>query len=115
MADRGVARRKKKEEKAAMTPQAPISKQEKAVAHWLKRNLPTKKTKFLHSHEVKIDTFKTRWMNPFSSENNFFFPFLAIKLGRFIEKAIFLLCYKEGSLAAKIGNPSRAKFGGLDS
>jgi hypothetical protein len=71
MADRGVARRKKKEEKAAMTPQAPISKQEKAVAHWLKRNLPTKKTKFLHSHEVKIDTF--RWTSPFFFEDKFFF------------------------------------------
>ena len=58
MTDRGVARRKKKDEKAAMTPQLPISKQEKAVAHWLKRNLPTKTTKFLHSHEVDFENFQ---------------------------------------------------------
>lgn len=53
MADR-VTRRKKKDEKATMAPQAPMTKLEKEVTHWLKRNLATKKTKFLHSHEVSF-------------------------------------------------------------
>jgi hypothetical protein len=31
----------------------PPTKSEKAVIHWVRRNVPTKKTKFLHSHVVE--------------------------------------------------------------
>jgi len=41
-------------ERATMAPKESISKVQKAVAYWLKQNLPTKKTKFLHSHEVSF-------------------------------------------------------------
>ena len=41
---------KKKDDK--MTPKDPITKDQKAVAKWLRRNVPTKNTKFMHSHKV---------------------------------------------------------------
>jgi len=42
----------KKLEKLSMNPKTPMSKQQKEVTDWLKANVPTKKTKFLHSHVV---------------------------------------------------------------
>lgn len=42
---------RKKEDK--MTPKDPLTKEQKAVATWLRRNVPTKKTKFMHSHSVE--------------------------------------------------------------
>ena len=45
---------KKKDDK--MTPKDPISKDQKAVAKWLRRNVPTKNTKFMHSHKVDYFT-----------------------------------------------------------
>jgi len=36
-----------------MTPNDPITKEQKSVAKWLRRNVPTKKTKFMHSHVVE--------------------------------------------------------------
>ena len=41
---------KKKDDK--MTPKDPITKDQNAVAKWLRRNVPTKNTKFMHSHKV---------------------------------------------------------------
>ena len=45
---------KKKDDK--MTPKDPITKDQKAVAKWLRRNVPTKNTKFMHSHKVDYFT-----------------------------------------------------------
>ena len=42
----------KKLEKLSMNPKIPMSKEQKEVTHWLKENVPTKKTKFLQSHIV---------------------------------------------------------------
>ena len=39
-----------------MTPKDPITKDQKAVAKWLRRNVPTKNTKFMHSHKVDYFT-----------------------------------------------------------
>ena len=39
-----------------MTPKDPMSKDQKAIAKWLRRNVPTKKTKFMHSHVVEYFT-----------------------------------------------------------
>ena len=36
-----------------MTPKDPLTAEQKAVAKWLRRNVPTKKTKFMHSHTVE--------------------------------------------------------------
>ena len=36
-----------------MTPKDPLTPDQKAVAKWLRRNVPTKKTKFMHSHTVE--------------------------------------------------------------
>lgn len=36
-----------------MTPKDPLTKDQQAVAKWLRRNVPTKKTKFMHSHTVE--------------------------------------------------------------
>ena len=44
-------RTRKKDDK--MTPKDPLSKEQKAVAKWLRGNVPTKKTKFMHSHVVE--------------------------------------------------------------
>ena len=38
--------------KAVMNPTVPMDKFQRAVTDWLKRNVPTKKTKFLYSHVV---------------------------------------------------------------
>merc|ERR1711973_782446 len=43
----------KKLEKATMTPKVPMSVLEKSITSWMKENVPTKKTKFLHSHVVQ--------------------------------------------------------------
>ena len=40
-------------EKASMNPKEPISRLQKDVTAWMKVNVPTKKTKFLHSHVVE--------------------------------------------------------------
>jgi len=37
-----------------MTPKDPLSPEQTAVAKWLRRNVPTKKTKFMHSHTVEF-------------------------------------------------------------
>lgn len=37
----------------SMSVKDPMSKEEKSVTHWLRRNLTTKQTKFLHSHVVQ--------------------------------------------------------------
>ena len=42
----------KKLEKLSMNPKAPMTKEQKEVTHWMKENVPTKKTKFLQSHIV---------------------------------------------------------------
>jgi len=42
----------KKLEKLSMNPKIPMTKEQKEVTAWLKENVPTKKTKFLHSHVV---------------------------------------------------------------
>ena len=47
-------RLRKKDEK--MNPKDPMSNDQKAVAKWLRRNVPTKKTKFMHSHIVEYFT-----------------------------------------------------------
>ena len=43
----------KKLEKLSMNPKTPMTEEQKAVTDWLKANVPTKKTKFLHSHVVE--------------------------------------------------------------
>ena len=43
----------KKLEKLSMNPKTPMTAEQKAVTDWLKANVPTKKTKFLHSHVVE--------------------------------------------------------------
>ena len=43
----------KKLEKLSMNPKTPMTAKQKAVTDWLKANVPTKKTKFLHSHVVE--------------------------------------------------------------
>ena len=43
----------KKLSKATMHPKKPMTKEQKQVTAWLKENVPTKKTKFLHSHVVE--------------------------------------------------------------
>ena len=47
---RNAAKHKKNE---TMSPKDPPTKLQKAVIHWVRRNVPTKKTKFLHSHVVE--------------------------------------------------------------
>ena len=42
----------KKLEKLSMNPKVPMTKEQKEVTHWMKENIPTKKTKFLQSHIV---------------------------------------------------------------
>ena len=48
--------RRSKRSNDRMTPKDPISKEQKSVAKWLRRNVPTKKTKFMHSHVVEYFT-----------------------------------------------------------
>jgi hypothetical protein len=57
-----VTRRKKKEEKATMAPQEPISKIQKSVTHWLKRNLVNILASFLDRNETNQ---KETWQNIF--------------------------------------------------
>lgn len=47
---------RRKEDK--MTPADPLTKEQKAVATWLRRNVPTKTTKFMYSHKVEYFTGK---------------------------------------------------------
>jgi len=53
MADKGTKRRKHKDDKVADVDDKP-TKLEKKVAHWLRRNVPSKKTKFMQSHDVSF-------------------------------------------------------------
>jgi len=46
----------KRLEKLSMNPKTPMTKEHKEVTHWMKENIPTKKTKFLHSHVVDYFT-----------------------------------------------------------
>ena len=39
--------------KLSMNPKTPMTKEQKEVTHWMKENVPTKKTKFLQSHIVE--------------------------------------------------------------
>ena len=43
----------KKMDKASMNPKDPMTRLQKDVTAWMKINVPTKKTKFLHSHVVE--------------------------------------------------------------
>ena len=52
MSERQKRKKAKELEKASMTPKEPPTKLQKAVTHWLRKNVPTKKTKFLHAHVV---------------------------------------------------------------
>ena len=67
----------KKLEKLSMNPKTPMTKDHKAVTHWMKENIPTKKTKFLHSHVVDyftgskaVDMLMTE--SPFAGQDNLF-------------------------------------------
>jgi len=53
MSDRQKSKKKRELEKASMSPKEPPTKLQKAVTHWLRKNVPTKKTKFLHAHVVE--------------------------------------------------------------
>ena len=53
MADRATKRRKNKDEKVSEGDDK-ATKLEKKVAHWLRRNVQTKKTKFMQSHDVSF-------------------------------------------------------------
>ena len=53
MSERQKRKKAKELEKASMTPKEPPTKLQKAVTHWLRKNVPTKKTKFLHAHVVE--------------------------------------------------------------
>ena len=47
-------RKKPRGRKAAdsMKVETPLTKEEKAIIHWVRNNVATKTTKFLHSHKV---------------------------------------------------------------
>ena len=60
-----------------MNPKVPMTKEQKEVTHWMKENIPTKKTKFLHSHVVDyftgskaVDMLMTE--SPFAGPDNLF-------------------------------------------
>ena len=57
MSDRATARKAAKatggKKGDTMKPKDELNKAQKAVIHWVRRNVPTKKTKFLHSHVVE--------------------------------------------------------------
>ena len=78
MADkRKVSAGTKKLGKLSMNPKTPMTKEHKAVTHWMKENIPTKKTKFLHSHVVDYFTASKAvdlLMNesPFAGPDNLF-------------------------------------------
>lgn len=62
-------------EKATMHPKTPMTKEQRAVCAWMKENVPTKKTKFLHSHVVDyfigrraVDLLMTE--SPWAEANN---------------------------------------------
>ncbi|TRY67427.1 hypothetical protein TCAL_05358 [Tigriopus californicus] len=50
MSEKKVKRTAKRDN---MSPDHPPSKLQKSIIHWVRRNVPTKKTKFLHSHVVE--------------------------------------------------------------
>jgi len=56
MSERQKRKKAKELEKASMSPKEPPTKLQKSVTHWLRKNVPTKKTKFLHAHEVEFFT-----------------------------------------------------------
>lgn len=51
-----ATRSKAAAKKATMTPEVQITKLQKEVIHWVRRNVPTKETKFLHAHKVAYFT-----------------------------------------------------------
>ena len=51
MTDRNA--KKVKSKASSMTQKEPPTKLEQSIIHWVKRNVPVKKTKFLHSHVVE--------------------------------------------------------------
>ena len=53
MSERQKRKKAKELEKASMSPKVPPTKLQKSVTHWLRKNVPTKKTKFLHAHVVE--------------------------------------------------------------
>ena len=53
MSERQKRKKAKELEKASMTPKEPPTKLQKSITHWLRKNVPTKKTKFLHAHVVE--------------------------------------------------------------
>ena len=56
MSERQKRKKAKELEKASMTPKEPPSKLQKSITQWLRKNVPSKKTKFLHAHEVEFFT-----------------------------------------------------------
>ena len=56
MSDRGTRRSKGGRNKDTMKVVDPPTKLEKKIIHWVRRNVQTKKTKFLHSHVVEYFT-----------------------------------------------------------
>ena len=56
MSERQKRKKAKELEKASMTPKEPPTKLQKKVTHWLRKNVPTKSTKFLHAHVVEYFT-----------------------------------------------------------
>ena len=66
--------RKKNDRNEKMTPKDPMSKEQKAVTSWLRKNVPTKKTKFMHSHVVEyfsgqVAVDKLMEESPFAKKN----------------------------------------------
>ena len=53
MSERQKRKKAKELEKASMSPKEPPTKLQKSVTHWLRKNVATKKTKFLHAHVVE--------------------------------------------------------------
>ena len=53
-------RKKPRGRKAAdsMKVETPLTKEEKAIIHWVRKNVATKTTKFLHSHKVRCKRAK---------------------------------------------------------
>ena len=56
MSERQKRKKAKELEKASMSPKEPPSKLQKSITQWLRKNVPSKKTKFLHAHEVEFFT-----------------------------------------------------------
>ena len=75
MSERQKRKKAKELEKASMTPKEPPTKLQKKVTHWLRKNVPTKSTKFLHAHVVEYFTAskaigKIACISGFNEESN---------------------------------------------